>query len=535
MLPMDQLSQTLLIPIVTTVVLSYALYHYFLPNPTQGLEAHLPVVGIQGRLFPWARATLASFSKTKAWALAGYETVTIASLSLPLQPPKYVLTHKPILTQHSRHNQPYILPCLDRGPIVIVPPAQTKALYGVSEDILDAHATQNETIQTKWTITDQEVANNNAIHINVIRRQMTRSLEHLVPLLASEIQHAIERSWSTSSEWKTVAVWDSCLEIVAAAGNAAFCGSALCRKQDFLTALQRHGASVLGGSMVISAAPSPLKPIVGTIIRQQRLDETAKAKNDSSYSWDPPKDALQWIIDECYESGQPSQLAPERVALRLLILNVVSLHSTSYTVQNLILDLASTDPELKTIEALREECTAVIEESGGNWTFDAVKKLRLLDSTIRESIRLTPFANVGLPRTVVHPMGLPLQNPPITLPRGTILSLALGATQRDTSFYDNPNDFDAFRFARASSSSSCGKGSSHQSSAVTPDDRYLGFGFGRHACPGRFFAVAEIKLLLAHMLLDYEIQYVSERPKARSVMGLNYPAAGAVVRVRRRK
>jgi hypothetical protein len=78
------------------------------------------------------------------------------------------------------------------------------------------------------------------------------------------------------------------------------------RKQDFLTALQRHGASVLGGSMVISAAPSPLKPIVGTIIRQvcryysnraikmcmplvqQRLDETAKAKNDSSYSWDPP-------------------------------------------------------------------------------------------------------------------------------------------------------------------------------------------------------------------------------------------------------
>jgi hypothetical protein len=37
------------------------------------------------------------------------------------------------------------------------------------------------------------------------------------------------------------------------------------------------------------------------------------------------------------------------------------------------------------------------------------------------------------------------------------------------------------------------------------------------------------------MLLDYEIQYVSERPKARSVMGLNYPAAGAVVRVRRRR
>jgi hypothetical protein len=37
------------------------------------------------------------------------------------------------------------------------------------------------------------------------------------------------------------------------------------------------------------------------------------------------------------------------------------------------------------------------------------------------------------------------------------------------------------------------------------------------------------------MLLDYEIGYNSERPQTRPVMGLNYPAAGAVVRVRRRR
>jgi hypothetical protein len=224
---MDQLFQMPWLFTATAMILSYALYHYFSPNPTQGLEAHLPVVGLQGRLFPWAMATLASFSKTREWALAGYETVTNASL--PLVPP--FLTFK-ILTkpqQHSRHNQPYILPSLDRGSVVIVPPAQTKALYGESEDILDAHATQNQTIQTKWTIADQEVANNSALHINVIRRQMTRSLDHLVPVLASEIRHALEQSWGTNSEWKTVAVWDLCLEIVAAAGNAAFCGTELCR------------------------------------------------------------------------------------------------------------------------------------------------------------------------------------------------------------------------------------------------------------------------------------------------------------------
>lgn len=33
----------------------------------------------------------------------------------------------------------------------------------------------------------------------------------------------------------------------------------------------------------------------------------------------------------------------------------------------------------------------------------------------------------------------------------------------------------------------------------------MGFGYGRHACPGRFFAANEIKLILARLLLDYDV------------------------------
>jgi len=33
----------------------------------------------------------------------------------------------------------------------------------------------------------------------------------------------------------------------------------------------------------------------------------------------------------------------------------------------------------------------------------------------------------------------------------------------------------------------------------------MGFGYGRHACPGRFFAANEIKLILARLLLDYDM------------------------------
>lgn len=44
----------------------------------------------------------------------------------------------------------------------------------------------------------------------------------------------------------------------------------------------------------------------------------------------------------------------------------------------------------------------------------------------------------------------------------------------------------------------------------------MAFGHGRHACPGRYFAEAEIKAILCHLLMNYEIKFsdtVTERPR----------------------
>ena len=120
----------------------------------------------------------------------------------------------------------------------------------------------------------------------------------------------------------------------------------------------------------------------------------------SSLTWPWQKDGLQWIIDECYATGDPEQLKPGRVLHRLVYLNDISLHSTSYTAQNVVLDLASADPSI--IPILREESARVLKEAGGQWTRQAVTKLKLVDSTIRESMRMTPFNSVGLPRKVRH-------------------------------------------------------------------------------------------------------------------------------------
>ena len=41
---------------------------------------------------------------------------------------------------------------------------------------------------------------------------------------------------------------------------------------------------------------------------------------------------------------------------------------------------------------------------------------------------------------------------------------------------------------------------------VTTNEQNLMFGYGRHACPGRFFATNEIKMIVAKMILEYDIK-----------------------------
>lgn len=70
--------------------------------------------------------------------------------------------------------------------------------------------------------------------------------------------------------------------------------------------------------------------------------------------------------------------------------------------------------------------------------------------------------------------------------------------------------YDGFRFSKLREN----EGSPNKYLAATTGPDNLPFGHGAHSCPGRFFAVAEMKIVLAHLLLNYDIRIKSgERPK----------------------
>jgi len=147
------------------------------------------------------------------------------------------------------------------------------------------------------------------------------------------------------------------------------------------------------------------------------------------------------------------------------------------------------------IEPLREEVEAVVAEEG--WTKAAMDKMHKIDSFVRETQRLggltigsfpsvqlwiyellmpVLFYPVVMTRLVLRPFTF---SNGVTIPAGTHIAVPASATHTDERIYENPNEFDGFRFAKLRESEGYAVRGRHQVISTSADN--LSFGLGRHA------------------------------------------------------
>lgn len=98
------------------------------------------------------------------------------------------------------------------------------------------------------------------------------------------------------------------------------------------------------------------------------------------------------------------------------------------------------------------------------------------------------------------------------LPRGAYIAMLGGPMSRDETFYDDPLQFNGLRWYR----------STEEEKKANPEEDYTGiesgsiiWGHGRFTCPGRWLAAVMIKLILANLLLHYDVSFPDgqkERP-----------------------
>ncbi|GJC78704.1 cytochrome P450 monooygenase 1 [Colletotrichum liriopes] len=252
----------------------------------------------------------------------------------------------------------------------------------------------------------------------------------------------------------------------------------------------------LGAVMALRSWPRYLLPLIYRFHPQVRatralLSEAREIMNSVCEKRKQNKrreiDSLDWFDEVASRRGD--QYDP---AVAQLTFAVAAMHSTTDQLCQVLLDLRN-HPDV--VDALRRELVDVVTREG--WTQAALDQLKLMDSILKESQRLKPINQVFNKRAVLKNTEL---SDGICLPKGAFIAVS-AHRMRDPVVYSDPDKFDAYRFIERANSDPekarfCGF------SSVSID--HTGFGFGRHACPGRTYVTLELKVLLAHILLKYD-------------------------------
>jgi len=263
---------------------------------------------------------------------------------------------------------------------------------------------------------------------------------------------------------------------------------------------------VTKGAAIISLFPNFLKPIAGRLLtpiqaqvkrgmrhlvpiikdRQRYIDEYGKDWDDK------PNDMLSWVMD----NARGDEKSLRNLTLRILLVNFAAIHTTSMSFTQA---LFASMPHY--IQPLRDEVQAVIAKDG--WSKASLGNMHKVDSFLKETQRYGGLAVTSLMRKALKDFTF---SDGTVIPKNAFVCVASFPIHHDEEYYINSDVFDGFRFADMRTSE--GENIKHQ--LVATHASYLPFGYGKNACPGRFFAAISLKAMLAHLVLAYDVKLENE-------------------------
>ncbi|CCM00817.1 uncharacterized protein FIBRA_02859 [Fibroporia radiculosa] len=419
--------------------------------------------------------------------------------------------------------------------VIVTSTPLIEELRRAADDELSFAESTNEVLQIPYTLGAN--IHHNPYHIPIVRSQLTRNLSTLFPDLRDEIAAAFNDEIPLKGDdWVKIRARDAITQIVCRTSNRVFVGLPLCRDPDYCELNKRFTIDVVTKAYALSLLPDVLKPIVGKLLKtversvdrgvehvEPLITKRLNKMNELGDEWaDKPTDMLQWLI----EDAQGEERTVRALVLRILTVNFAAIHTSSMGFINVLHYLAA-HPQY--VQPMREEVDAVLEQEG--WSKTALGKMRRVDSFIREVQRLTGLGATSMQRLALKDFTF---SDGTFIPAGTFVAVPVRAIHYDEEIYPHATLFDPWRFS--SMRDEDGEGTKH--SAVSTSTEYILFGHGRHACPGRFFAVNELKAMLAHILLTYDVRLEGKEgvlPPARFVGGSLVPDMEAQVLFRRRQ
>ncbi|KAJ3564007.1 hypothetical protein NP233_g8574 [Leucocoprinus birnbaumii] len=401
------------------------------------------------------------------------------------------------------------------------------------DEVISLRRAVVETMHIEYTLGRK--ADEDSYHNMTIRSPLTRQMMNKFDEIRDEIVQSFAEYIPLTEDWVTVPAFATVIHIVCRINTRYFIGLPLCRNAGYRLLIEGFTYDVAISTRIINSVPSFMRPFVGKYLTTAQktlrrameylgplIRERLRREELHGLHWpDRPNDLVSWLLDTCTEAKHRTV---DDLVMRILNINFASLHTTSMATTQALFDLAI-HPEY--IMELRQEVEMAISELG--WTKAAVQRMHKLDSFLKESQRLNNMGTMLMTRKVIQEWRL---SDGTIIPAGAFIAVASGAMNNDKKTFLDPHVFSGFRFVT-------GTDQSDQKSRgiASLDPTYIVFGYDRHAwyapsssvlfqfvhslhesfhSPGRFFVINEIKTILAHVLLNYDVQLENgsmERPR----------------------
>lgn len=324
------------------------------------------------------------------------------------------------------------------------------------------------------------------------------------------------------------------LGLVTRATSRVIVGENICRNPQWLETVTSYTVNL--GVTVILLRPFPnfMRPLVAKVLPPVKklrtqlrfvqkelfipmiLARRNAEMNDPAY--EKPDDFLQWMLDFAEDDFDKDPANISQMLLIVMALAVV--HTSSMLMTHAIYDLILR-PEY--IGPLRMEIRQTLKDGWDKVTPASFASQRRLDSFMRESQRFNPtgececipfdmqfyarFANSLLVSVSTHRMVMEkmVLSDGLVLEKGTHICFPSKPMGMDDSIVEDALTFNGFRW--------CEDPEARSTSLVSISPSNMHFGYGRQACPGRFFAANTTKAVLSRLIADYDFKFEDDNAK----------------------
>ncbi|KAJ3580533.1 hypothetical protein NPX13_g41 [Xylaria arbuscula] len=495
---------------------------------------------VQGIIFAWIAANAATWLHghlTKVKAPRVGKNPWISGL---WQARKHFVVNGKRLTQEAYARDKHSMYWVQTGDMerLVLPSVHIEELRKLPESHIDSRVAVVERNLGWYNRVD--IILKSTAHVDVCRTQLVQNLGQITEGQISTLDAVFRREMKAcyqDEDFHSFNAAETFLNIVNRSVAKALVGEGLCDDDRWLQLCL--DTTVNTGRMCRDLQPWPdlLRPIVCRFLNARRSldrDFTASQKilTDAIKSrtrGDGNVDILQWLIDR--HDGTYDEAGLQFLTNQTLFIAIAATRSTASSIVNTLFDLVAY-PEHQ--ETLRSEIRTTLA-AHGSWCLEAIQGMKRLDSFIKESQRLHHHLLLSFNRKVKQPITL---SSGTKIPAGTFISTPAYWAARDPNAFPPTGDgFEPWRWSDLREEAEQKGHSSIPYLASTPSPHNLHWGYGRNACPGRFMAAVEVKLIIAWIIWNFDVSWPlgqTKRPENLFIDERVLPDPTQHIRFRRR-